>query len=353
MSKYKILVAITAAILVGGGIFYQSSQQKNEPPQIQQPASIHGVGVVDMEQILLKHPNGEKLKELREIEKRLNLELEEVMQPVEPIKPPEVNEENFKESGWQKSAQQIISQMAELQARKKNAADEYREKNRDQYLKLRNEIHDVYLNRALNIKLKLQNADNLRLSAEQIANLQNQLDEIVAERNIKQAEILQKWTTEINEYAENFVAEDMARLRNEAGELRDKYEKEAVEQSQAVQERNKTVMENAIKEIENRQQRRKEIIAELYATTKERVELEKNILDSISNEIGKLGAINRLEFIIIKREQTDSEKNIFDTTEKNFSADKNKPVGAVIYPGNDTKDLTSEVIKSIELLKKE
>ena len=104
------------------------------------------------------------------------------------------------------------------------------------------------------------------------------------------------------------------------------------------------MMEAAVKEIEARQQRRQEILAELTEVEKERTNLENKILDSITEETGKLGAIYRLEAVFIKRE-----KILSFGDEMKFNSSEKKSLGAVIYPGKNTPDLTQDLIKELEL----
>lgn len=326
--KYKILAAILS-VTVGVGL-YQNFQEPPEPApavepkKVSEPKPIQGYGVIDLEQIKAAHADGEELSELEAREKRLRLELDALLIPYEKPKldePPKIDEKPFDDAAREKNMQNLISQLAELKAKRKQLTEKYRRESRAEYTRRRDEVRSVYLNRALNITLKLQNADNLRLTEEQIKNLQIELDELVAERNKKQAEMLEQWTAEINERVEKEIAPEELRIKREAEENLKRLQDEAEQKIRDTQERNKNLMETATREIEARQNRRKEILAEIDEVTKNRVELENKILDSIVEEVTKLGKLHRLEMIFVR-------------------SDKVK-----IYGGKNTTDLTKELLK--------
>ena len=349
--KYRIAAAILATAIVGGGLYVNFSKEPPKPAEekrIEQPKSVQGFGVIDWDQIIEKHPDGELLKELFGREKKLQLELDALLTPYQKPKdsePPKIDEKPFEDSAREKNAQSFISKMAELRAKKNQLTEKYRRESRAEYLRRRDAVTSIYFNRALNITLKLQNADNLRLTAEEIEKLQNELDEIVAERNQKQGEMLAQWTAEINEKVAKEISPEETRIRQAAQENLQKLQEETAQKILETQERNKNLMETAAKEIEVRQKRRKEILDELTEVTKARVELENKILDSIVDEAGKLGAMLRLEAVFIKNNS--AAENFFDEDDFDFTLKKSP--GAIIYPGKDTRNLTNDIIKAMEL----
>ena len=173
-------------------LYFYSTPEPVKPTEnkIEKPAPNQGVGIIDIEKVHAAHPDGEQLEQLRAIELRLRLELHEAMRISElpKPKPPETNTEVFDEATWQKNAQIVISQLAELERKKKLAAEEYRKNSEPRYIEERNKIRDQFANEQLNIQLKLQNADNLRLKQEEINELSKRLEEIEFERNKLQYE---------------------------------------------------------------------------------------------------------------------------------------------------------------------
>ena len=349
-------VAAAVLVLIGGGLyFYQSPKTPTEPAEKkieQTKREARGVGIIDIEKIQAAHPDGENLNGLRATELRLRLELNEAMKVVElpKPKPPETNEEVFDEAAWQKNAQIIISQLAELESRRKLAAEKYRKESEPRYIEERNKIRDEYLNENLNIQLKLQNADNLQLTQEQINELLQKLDQVEFERNNVQRELLEKWLAEIKKYADDSVAEDEARLKAESDKLREEVEAQARKKESDVTARNKKLMEDALREMEERQIRRRELLTELNEVGRERSALEKKILDSIIDKATMLAAVYRLEMLFIKRSPDNDDKILSRRLKWNFELKTPEKVGAVIFPSKEARDLTDDLIKEMNRL---
>lgn len=355
--NYGALAAAITLAIIGGGIYFYGTPKPPAAPaevkkKIEKPDETFRVGIIDIEKIQSEHPDGEQLDYLKATELRLRLELNEAMRIVELPKPPppETNTEVFDEAAWQKNAQAVISQLAELETRQKAAAEEYRQKSEPHYIEERNKIRDKFLNENLNIRLKLQNADNLHLTEEQVNELLKQLEALEFERNRLQKELLDKWSAEIENYAKESVAADEERLKAESERLRKEVEEQARKKEADVTERNKKIMEDAIREMENRQIRRGELLNELNEVGRERAELEKKILDSIVDKAAMLAVVSRVNIIFVKRAPVLSDKILSYGLEKNFELKAPEGVGVAVFPGKDARDLTNDVIKEMNRL---
>ena len=353
--NYGVIAAAIMAVLIGGGLyFYETPERPAEPVErkIEKPQEKRGVGVIDIEKIQAAHPDGELLEQLQATELRLRLELNAAMRIVEIPKPepPASNTEVFDEATWQKNAQIVISQLAELEMKKKNAAEEYRKNSEPHYIEERNKIRDKFMNEQLNIQLKLQNADNLRLKQEQIDELAMRLDNLTFERNLMQKELMEKWLAEIAKYAEDAVAGEETKLRAEAERLRLEVENQARQKEAEVAERNKKIMEDSLREMEDRQLRRRELLAELQEVGRERAELEKKILKSIEDKAVMLAAVNHLEMVFVKSKPVLGDRVLRRGVEWNFELKAPEKVGAAIFPGKNARDLTDDLIKEMNRL---
>lgn len=350
-------VAAGMLALIGVGLyFYETSEVPAEPVEtkIEKPApsQARGFGIIDMEKIQAAHPDGEYLAELRATELRLRLELNEAMKVVELPKPtpPETNEELFDEATWQKNAQAIISQLADLNTRRKAIAEQYRKDSEPRYREERDRIIGEFLNENLNIKLKLQNQDHLRLPPEKVDELLKRLDEVEFARNAAQKELYDKWLAEIKKYADDAVAEDEARLKAEYERLKAQVEAQSQKKKEDVTARNKKVMEDALREMEDRQVRRRELLSELTDIGRERAELEKKILDSITDKATMLAAVYRLEMVLVRRSPDDADKILPRHIQWNFELKSPERVGAILIPGKNARDLTDDLIKEMNRL---
>ena len=352
MSNYRLTAAVLMTVLIGGGLFLYDHPKpvKVERPKNSEPLDLtRGFGFIDLDEIYTHLPNGAELKELRGREIRLRLELNEVMRPVAPPKLPEIDTTPFTESAREKNMQNIIGQMSELRARKKRLAEEYRKQTEPEYIQRRDAVTQVYLNEAFNITLKIQNADILRLKPEEVRELEAQLDKLVADRNASQGELLHDWLAEIENYVNSQTAADAARIRRESDEHYQKYSVEAEQKIREVQERNRALMDAAMKEVAARQIRRREILADLTETSDARAKLEKKIFDEIVDEVGKLGAVYRLKAVFVKRAPNYAEEKFFYNVDVNFRLESKKSPGAMIFAGEDTRDLTRELLKAMRL----
>lgn len=354
--NYRALTAAAMTAIIGGGLWFYGTPKPVEPVEkkIDTPApkETHGVGLVDIGKIQAVHPEGDQLNQLLATELRLRLELNEAMKVVALPKPqsPAIDKEVFDEATWQKNAQIVISQLAELESRKKLAAEEYRKNSEPHYIQERNKIRDMFSNENFNIQLKLKNADNLHLSQEEIDALMARLDELELERNNLQRELLERWMAEIKKHAEDSVAEDEARLKAEAERLRTIVEEQARQKESDVTTRNQQLMEEALREMESRQVRRRELLTELTEVSRERSELEKKILDSIVDKATMLAAVYRLEMVLVKRKPLPDENFLSRRIDWNFTFKSPEHVGAAIFPGKDTRDLTDDLIKEMNRL---
>lgn len=350
MSDYRLTAAAIMTVLIGGGLFLYSppkAEKIERPKKVVQENPVHGFGYIDFEQVLLKHSDGEKLKELIGKEIRLKLELNEMMRPVSPPKLPEIDTTPFEESARKRNMQNLVGQLAEVRAKEKRITEEYTKQTEEDYLKRRNEIREFYMNEAFNITLKIENARILHLKPEQVEELKKRLDELTIERNAKQKELLEERTAEITEYVHSQVAEDLARIKKETAEFNEKYSEEAMQKLRDTQERNKALMQAAMQEIAFRQTRRRELLDELLQTSKERTKLEDSIVDSIVNETGKLGAIYKLQMVLIKHQKPYYEEKLLQNADINFKLTAKKSPGVMIFEGNDTKDLTPDLLKTV------
>jgi len=354
INKKIIAVLLTAAAGISGyNYFNEEPPPPSKPNAVTKTKSSDEIGYIDLERLRDKLPNLENLAEIRIREERLRLDLKYTMQPVI-ITPPKVEDKPFDDSVWQKNAQTIISSAAEIGKRKKQAAEEYKKSTEAEYLKKRDEANDKFLNEVLNIKLKLQNADNMRLTAEQVAALNKRLDEIQVERNALQKELMEQWIKEINDAAEEAIKDDVEQLKAQAEAAKAKVERDAAQAKSDAVERNKAIMEKAMQESAERQEKRQQLMLELQEVSKKRSELENNIFDSIGDLTAKLAVIHKIKLILARREIESGDNFLpFSIEFDKFSfilpdSMKKNSSGAVLFPISKSIDLTDELIKELD-----
>ena len=351
MSKYRLGAAILSATCIIGGLYFYEPPKPPPREKISEIKSetelVRGVGIIDFEQIKSLHPDGEILAELIEQRARLKAELDEAMIPVIPPTLPKIDEKPFDDSAREKIMQELMAQLSDLKAKEISLTEKYRKESEEKYLANRNAVRNIFENEALNISLKLQNADNLGLSKEAQEKLQARLEEIRVERNQRQAEMRDAWIKEITDKVN-------AEINAEAEKIRSEYEKiyrESVEESarrvREVEERNKALAAVA-QEMEYRQGRRRELLAELEKTSKQIDELENKIFDSISGAAGKLSAFLKLQMIFAIDDSAFNNDFTFQPPQaygKNFRPNSK----TVVYATGGITDLTKEIAKELRI----
>ena len=329
---------------------YEYMAEQPPEPKPLPPAKIvkTGVGYVDLARLKSLQPDGDLMVQLEDREQFLRLELKNAMRPIA-IEVPEVDSKPFDDSIWQKNAQTIISEAAEIERRKKQAAEEYRKATEAEYLQKRDENNKQFLNEILNIRLKLQNAKTMRLTDDDIRTMEARLEELQDERGKIQQALEEQWIAEIAAHAEESIKDDVAKLRAQAQESMDRVKAQAAADQAAAQARNNAIMERARAQTERRELQRS-LNGELQEVIDRRHELEAQLIRAIEDETARLAVMNNLEVIMLRREIDDDERFYPFSFEDGLWIDllKQPKSGAVIFSTSASLDLTDELIKELK-----
>ncbi len=350
----KSLCAGLALIATVGalGYVYVSDQPEPPPPSSTTPvkkiAPRDGVGCVDLKRLIEDQFDGVRFAHLDEREHFIRLELNNAMRPIV-LEEPMVESKPFDDSVWQKNAQTIISEAAEIGRRQKQAAEEYRAATEAEYLKRRDEINGQFLNEMFNIRMKLQNAKVMRLTEEEISALENRMTELQHERGEIQRALEEQWAQEIVAHAEESIKDDVEKLRAQAQVSMERVKAQAREEQEAAQARNRAVMERSQAAME-RQQLVQTLRHELEDVLNERQALEAQVLREIEDETVRLAVVHNLSMVLMRRELEDRDKFYpFDfETEYNFDLNTPRGSGAVVFSTARTLDLTDDLIKELK-----
>lgn len=347
-----ILTVLTSAGI--GGYYYFQEEPPPVPEKIEVvrgPEPAQGIGFIDLDVVRSSLDKDGRLAELISQETRLKLELKDALKPML-MTEPKVEQKPFDDSVWQKNAQAVISEAAEIQKRKKKAAEDYRKATEAEHIKKRDEVNDRFLNEVLNIKLKLQNADNMRLTKDQIDELESRLEEIQVQRNLAQKQLMEEWVQEIAVHAEESIKDDIERLKTQAQESKEKITEEAKQAQTTAIERNKAAMEKAMQESKARQDKRQQLMTEFQKVTKKRMELEEKIMDSMSDVAAKLAVINKLALVLAVKEVSMNKyfslpsdlSTPFDVDSTLLATEKEP----LIIPSTGAVDLTDKLVKELQ-----
>mgnify|MGYP007101863903 CR=1 FL=1 len=339
------------ATVVGLGYIYVSDQPEapvapSTPSKKIMPST--RIGSIDLERLIEAQFDSVRFAHLDEREHFLRIELNNAMRPIT-IEEPTVDSKPFDDSVWQKNAQTIISEAAEIERRKKQAAEDYRKTTEAEYLKRRDEIDGQFLNETFNIRMKLQNAKVMRLTEEEVAGLEKRLSEIQRERGEIQRGLEEQWIQEIADHAEASIKDDVEKLRAQAQESMERVKAQAREEQEAAQARNRAVMERS-QAVMERRQLVQTLTHELEDVINERQALEDQVLREIEDETVRLAVVHNLSLVLLRRDLEERDKFYpFDfETEYNFDLNRPRGSGAVVFPTAGSIDLTDELIRELK-----
>ena len=330
----KSIYAVILMAAAVGALGYEYVNDRPQKPSTTPVAKVDhsvGIGYIDPKRLIEADIYGDEFAQLDEREHFIRLELQNAMRPIT-ITEPTVEAKPFDDSVWQKNAQTIISEAAEIERRKKQAAEDYQKATEAEYLKRRDENNNQFLNEILNIKLKLQNAKVMRLSEEEYDALQSRLEELQHERGEIQRQLEDQWIKEIADHAEEAIKDDVEKLRAQAQQSMDRVKMQAQADREAAQARDRAVMERS------------------QALTARR-ELQERLLKDIDDETARQAVINGLDLVLLRREVDDAEKFFpFDFNE-GLSVDllpTKENFGGAFFPTSETIDLTDDIIKDLK-----
>lgn len=304
------------------------------------------VALVDVRQVMKAHSAYGSLQELKENEAVLRDELRVAMTPIK-VEAPKVPEEPFQDSVWQKNAQNVTGTAAEISREKKRAAEEYRQSTEAEYQAKRDEIDGEYLNAILNIQLKLQNQDVMRLSQETVDELIARREALQAERGARQMELARNWEADIVAYSEEAVKDKIQQLQEDAMSSKAELEMDAVKNQAEAQARNAAAMDEIMQKSVERQQVRLQIFQELQETIKERIELESHMLSDIAGQTAKLAIMHHYTMVIASPAQNLQMRIPWRQNEKDKETPEDEYMPVV---GVGTEDLTEELLAEIRKL---
>lgn len=289
------VVAVICVIAAGGWLLFRTSTPKAPGNTI---ASNEPIGVVDTEEVLKAHSSYGKLKELRESYRSMAEELAVLKEQNMKLRAPEAQKRPFDEATVQKLHQKEITTKGELMEELKAAEKKKRQELEVAWQKERKETNDEYLNEILNIRLKLDNADMMKLSKETRQQLAERMQILQHERGLKQRDINRKYEGMISEHIAG-LAEEKGIAREEALALfyEDVKTYELRKRSEAQRRNVEEIQKNLLKSIERQQK----IIAEQTMLAGKEAELnvlEGKMLEDIAGKASKLAVIHHLQMIL-------------------------------------------------------
>lgn len=297
-SKRAIVLGalVCIAVLCCGALLMKGILNRDAAPAAKPTEST--MGVVRLQELVQAHPEYERLQTLMAERTELKARLKQSLDVPLAVQPVAVDSKPFDDSVWQKNAQDVIGRRFELERAQKKAAADYKAATEADYKAQSNAINEEYLNAILNIKIKLDNREAMRLTDDVIAKLNADLDELEAERGGRQIALYRQWQAEIQAYAEQSVAKEFATSRADMEQLKNQREAEAAKAQSEAQQRDIAAITARMNESAAKQQQAVATQTMLHENEQQILALESKILNDIASKAAKVAILHHFTLIV-------------------------------------------------------
>lgn len=298
------------------------------------------IGVLDMQQLIKAHPDYGRLQEIqRDIDHLENaLALEDIKLPQTTPTP---EKELFQEAAGQKSRLDSLARHDQLIHQLNALAEEKRQELRPKFEAERQEAEQKYLNEMLNLRIKIDSADVLGLTPEQVQEMQVRIESLQQQRGQVVAQLSQEQEERFRQLMAQEAAGPMAELQRLEAQTKQELQQAELDKELEVQNRNAQAMEQAVSPVESK-----------INTAKKRALLEgrkiqlRQIQDKIRNDItgraAKLAIMHKLTLILASPAD-----NLRGIDYENLGAGKWEPALSPVI-GINTLDLTEEMLQEMK-----
>ncbi len=298
------------------------------------------IGVLDMQQLIKAHPDYGRLQEIQQDIDHLEnaLVLEDIKLPQTAPTP---DKALFQEATEQKMRLDSLARHDQLIRQLNALAEEKRQELRPKFEAQRQEAEQKYLNEMLNLRIKIDSADVLGLTPEQVQEMQVRIETLQQQRG----QVVAQLSQEQEEYFRQLMAQEaagpMAELQRLEAQNKQELQQAELDKELEVQNRNAQAMEQAVSPVESK-----------INTAKKRALLEgrkiqlRQIQDKIRNDIAgraaKLAIMHKLTLILASPAD-----NLRGIVYENLGAGKWEPKLSPVI-GIDTLDLTEEMLQEMK-----
>ena len=298
------------------------------------------IGVLDMQQLIKAHPDYGRLQEIqRDIDHLENaLALEDIKLPQTAPTP---EKELFQEAAGQKSRLDSLARHDQLVHQLNAMAEKKRQELRPKFEAEHQEAEQKYLNEMLNLRIKIDSADVLGLTPEQVQEMQVRIGSLQQQRGQVVAQLTKEQEERFRQLMAQEAAGPMAELQRLEAQTKQELQQAELDKELEVQNRNAQAMEQAVSPVESK-----------INTAKKRALLEgrkiqlRQIQDKIRNDIAgraaKLAIMHKLTLILASPAD-----NLRGIDYENLGAGKWEPTLSPVI-GINTLDLTEEMLQEMK-----
>lgn len=281
-------------VLAVAGLLYRAGLQR----QAAKPTDTAEIGMVDLQKVLKAHDAYDQLKSLQEQREVMAADLAVEREETLSIQPPELQAEPFQFAQQQKAAQEKNTAGGELAAQRQEAVRARRAATEPAYKAQKDELDAEYLNALFNLRMKLDNADAMRLSPAQCDELQAQMSGLQHERGARQQALRDAYEGSIRAYDAALRQQDEQKLQSMAQQQAQNGDAAALTMQTTAQDRDTQAMAQHIMATEERAQRIAEKKAALVAKDAEIQAMEDHMLNDIAGKAAKLAIMHHLTMIV-------------------------------------------------------
>ena len=295
ISKSKSMLAGAAVMLaLACGLFFylwQAGQQEAVPEGAKQ-----AVGVLDLQQVAKAHPDYERLVSLRQETGSLeaSLSLAQMKAELPAAKP---DETLFQEAAEQKHRLEAIKRHSQLVEELNALAERKRQELKPVLEAERNQVSQPYLNEVLNLRLKIDSADVLGITQEQVQEMLDRIDALQKERSAALDRLNDEQEARFRALMEQEAAGPLAELKQLEAEERRLAQQQEFEKGLAAQERNAAEMQQALSPVQEKISNAKKQTL-LEAKKIQLQQLQEKIYSDIAGLAAKLAIMHGLTLIL-------------------------------------------------------
>ncbi len=295
-NRKRLLYALAALLLVVlGALLWRTYSQRIAPVPKSSNAAV--IGVVDLQQVMKAHNAYAELSRLYEEQQSLLADLAMERQ-MSGLQSPKADQKAFEDLAAGKERTAGFLAHTKLMEQLRAAEKTKREETQADYLAAKRELDDAYLNAIFNVRLKLDNADSMHLTADAVSDLEEQLVSLQKERGQRQHELQDQYEGAIHAYAAAVSRELGGSAQADQLQKAEQLRAEEMKKQTEAQKRNTEAMEKAMSNQGQRSQRILEKKAALQSKQREIQTMEDHILKDIAGKASRLAILHHLTLIL-------------------------------------------------------
>ena len=340
-SKCKSVLAGAAVLLVlacGLAFYLWSGGRQAVAPAGEKPV----IGVLDLQQVAKAHPDYDKLVSLQQEVGSLeaSLSLAQMKAELPAAKP---DEALFQEAAEQKHRLEAIKRHSQLVEELNALAEQKRQELKPELEAERSQVSQPYLNEVLNLRLKIDSADVLGITQEQVQEMLNRIDALQKERSVALDKLNDEQEARFRALMEQEAAGPLAELKQLEAHERNMAQQQEFEKGMAAQERNAAEMQQALSPVQEKiSNARKQTLLE--AKKIQLQQLQEKIYSDVAGLAAKLAIMHGLTLILSS--PADSLRGI-EYEQMQFGAWQPDLLPVL---NMDAMDLTDEMLREMKVL---